>query len=77
MVERFKIKTVIVGFQFPYTMTDLLEKDEFLKMYRSVSGQLKRKFVRKPNLSEVVEAYGKKLTKTIFFKIIILLPTFP
>ena len=39
---------------------EILEKDEFLKTYRSIASQLKRKFTRKPNirLSEAVEAFG-------------------
>lgn len=41
-------------------MDVLLEKDDFLKTYRSITGQLKRKFARKPlNVPEAVEAYGK------------------
>jgi len=71
--ETFNVKTqnciCWVRVDFLKIMMDLLEKDEFLKTYRSVSGQLKRKFVRKPNLSEGVEAYGKKRTKTFIYSI--------
>ena len=39
---------------------ETLEKDEFMKAYRSIVSQLKRKFVRRPNVVEAIEAYGIK-----------------
>ena len=42
---------------FIYEM-ESLERDEFIKSFRYISGQLKRKFVRRPNVMEAVEAYG-------------------
>lgn len=35
-----------------------IDKDEFLKSYRNISSQLKRKFVKRPNVTDAVEAYG-------------------
>jgi len=37
---------------------DSLDKDEFLKTYRGIAAQLKRKFVRKPTISEAVDTLG-------------------
>lgn len=41
------------------TNMDYLERDEFLKAYRSISAQLKKKFVRKPNITDAVDGYGE------------------
>lgn len=40
---------------------DILEKDEFLKAYRTISAQLKKKFVRKPNVTDAVDGFGKNI----------------
>lgn len=40
---------------------DILEKDEFLKAYRNISAQLKKKFVRKPNVTDAVDGFGKNI----------------
>lgn len=42
---------------------DVLEKDEFLKAYRNISAQLKKKFVRKPNVTDAVDGFGKTILK--------------
>jgi len=38
---------------------DTLEKDEFIKSFRNIVSQLKKKFVRRPNLVEAIESYGR------------------
>jgi len=38
-------------------MDVVIEKDEFLRAYRIISSQLKRKFVKRPNVTDAVEAY--------------------
>lgn len=46
---------------------DMLEKDEFLKVYRSINAQLRKKFVgfrqevRKPNVIDAVDGFGEIL----------------
>lgn len=46
---------------------DVLEKDEFLKAYRSISTQLKKKFVgfrqevKRPNVIDAVDGFGENL----------------
>lgn len=47
---------------------DVLDKDEFLKAYRSISAQLKRKFVRKPNITDAVESFGEVFISCVSFK---------
>ena len=38
---------------------DVLEKDEFLKAYRNISAQLKKKFIRRPNVTDAVDGFGE------------------
>jgi hypothetical protein len=55
---------------------DVLEKDEFLKAYRSISTQLKKKFVgfrqevKRPNVIDAVDGFGENLC---FFRFLNLL----
>lgn len=51
MDSLFQSKTVFT--------VDYLEKDEFIKAYRSISAQLKKKFVRKPNITDAVDGFGR------------------
>ena len=53
---------------------DVLEKDEFLKAYRSISTQLKKKFVgfrqevKRPNVIDAVDGFGENLCFFPIFK---------